>query len=170
MTESKIKNSFYLMIVASVLIFVVLSIISQKQCSKKEKEIHKFFLMIDSVGSVDHITLSKSIPGWEINLVNGDVEIKELSTIDSIRNFIMHKQFETWQKPIAEWEALLIFYFVNGERFDMRIRKLQDAKAKNRTHIYFQIDPSCGDTNPSYSDELGVYLEKIVKYHGRKFR
>lgn len=150
------------------LFFVFFAIKSQQLCIKREEEIQQFLAMLDS-GPIDHITLSKSTPGWELNLVDRDIVIKEFSKMDSIRDFILARKLETWQKPIAEWNVLLTFYFVGGNNFGIEIRKIENSTSIGRTHIYFQIG-SCSDDLPSYSDGIGAYLEKIVKYDGRKFR
>jgi hypothetical protein len=87
--------------------------------------------------------------------------------IDSIRNLIIDRKVEKWQKPISKWEVILVFYFTNGLVFKLEVNLIENSEAKNRTHIYFNMNP-CTDSLPSYSDYLGRYLEKTVRQEAVK--
>ncbi len=158
---NKSMSRFFSFLMLILIILATLKTYDQdKVCLKQEKEIKKFLLAIKNT-PITEIKISKPPKGYE-TFINSELVISDIEKIDSIRNFIVNRKTETWQKPISNWKVILVFLFRDGLRFELEVDRIENTLIKNRTHIYFNSSP-CMDSLPSYSDEIGVYLEKLVR-------
>jgi hypothetical protein len=138
-------------------------------CAPKALSISK---KIEGLGDslvIRELTLYKSHPGHEINLVSDTIRINDPENLQAIQRMIVKSKHRIRNHPIPVWSVNLNILLLNNDRLFMSVRKISNDSIDTMTHFSFPQNVCPGD-DLYYSLELGAYLEQITSFQGRPFK
>ena len=155
------------------LIFICIAGISlfrtDKHCDLEHAKALNVIQQLRSDSSIREIVLFKAFPGWETNLVNDSIFIRNTSTIDTLRDMLLNREIGNWNHPVPVWNVSMKIVMANGSYATWQISRIGNDNKKEMTHIYTGSGP-CYDYLPRYSLSLGDYLERITEYSGVNYK
>lgn len=104
---------------------------------------------------ISRILLLPSTPDWDVNLTDTVTLISDTGEIHEILGLLRKTDVYIPGHPLRIWETKLIFVTSGNDSIPFKIQRTEN----NGTDIYAPNDEW-------RKDELGPYLEKIVKYRG----
>lgn len=165
--KNKIIAFFFILIAG----FLVHSLLYEHFVCKPtwEKTLQNLGYIRQNENSINKIRLIKSAPGYAINLIKKDSIISDAKVISKIKEMILKTGRENWMRPKGIWEVKLVLELSNNDSIEITVSKLENTDVSGKTHLYY-LTGQCTDDMPSYSTELGDYLEKLTNYNGEKYK
>lgn len=159
-----IKNK---LLVLGFLLFIAISaglyFYNINTCNPEWQQINAALDHLKTPNSIKQIQLFKAYPDDQSNLVSDSITIATDSVAEEIRTMIVNRNTGTWNRPLAEWNVVIKITMDNDQTLGFRVSKISNDQLTNMTHIYFG-SKYCKDDSPSYSLELGAYLEELTGY------
>lgn len=154
-------------------VLVVNDFQSEKACDEEQGKIEEVMDYLNSNDNpIESIGFTSGRQAYAKSINKNEIIIDDPYVLQNIKNTMINKSVESWNRPTSEWELLMTLNFENKKILTVLVSKLSNSRVKGRTHIYFQFyrryeEPEkCLDVIPSYSDELGIYLEQILAGKG----
>ena len=168
-TYLKLTNKILPIAVAFFVVVLLLIFLHKKIiCDPRENKILENLEFIEQNDkSITQIILAQSSPGYKINLIEKDFLIENFEVISQIRTKIINRRRGSWDNSMPEWSVLMILYLSNSEEVRIELNHYNNPSGVY-THMYFLFG-NCEDDYPNFSKDLGISLEKLVKYNGIKY-
>lgn len=170
------KKGYVIVVTIFIVIFSIAGVFEfrrQKECALEKDQIEEVVAYLNSNNNpIESIGFTSGRQAYAKSINKNEITIDDPYVLQNIKNTMINKSVESWNRPTSEWELLMTLNFENKKTLTVLVSKLSNSRVKGRTHIYFQFyrryeEPEkCLDVIPSYSDELGIYLEQILAGKG----